>query len=161
MSSENPFSDPPRQHSQSSNDTNDPTSASKNEDGRKANFRSYNPEIKKTPAHYDALTEYVKSNPKDAIAYVLLIISLLLILFGYYTGYASLIVGLIFGLYFADELAFLVTNMKEFIEEYDLVKALILGGTLLALCIQVPLFFIGTGIITIIRILWPEAKNSL
>ena len=115
---------------------------------------------KKSPIQYDALSQYIKGNPKDAIAYVLMIVSLLMILFGIYLGYANLVVGLIFGLYFSDELAFLVTNIKEFVEEYDLVKALILGGTLLALCLQVPFFFIGAAILTVLKTLWPKSKEQ-
>ncbi len=134
----------------------------KEEETGGANFRTYTSKPNNTsPPRYDALTEYIKKNPKDAIAYILMVISLLMILFNFYTDYANLIAGIIFGLYFADELAFLVTNVKSFVEEYELVKTLVLGASLLVLCIQVPLFFIGAAIITGIKILWPESKNKI
>ncbi|MBA3603380.1 MAG: hypothetical protein H0W50_07020 [Parachlamydiaceae bacterium] len=162
MSSENPLSDKP-ENRPPPNPSNETESTKKKGSFSGPNFRSYTTDPKKTPVHYDELTEYIKNNPKDVIAYILMIISLIMILFGSYfeyARYANLIIGLIFGLYFSEELAFLVTNIREFIEEYNLVKALVCGGTILALCLQVPLFFLGVAIITAIRILWPESKNS-
>ncbi len=153
MSSENPLSDKPNPSFET-----DPTKNKGSFSG--PNFRSQTPDSKKPPVQYDALTEYIKRNPKDVIAYVLMIISLIMLLFGSYTDSANLIIGLIFGLYFSEELAFLVTNVKDFIEEYNLVKALVCGGTILALCLQVPLFFLGVAIITTIRVLWPDSKNT-
>ncbi len=158
MSSENPHSDQPERRPPP-NPSNETDSAKKGTFSG-PNFRPYSSDPKKTPAHYDELTEYIKGNPKDVAAYILMIISLIMILFGSYIEYANLFIGLIYGLYFSEELAFLVTNIREFIEEYNLVKALVCGGTILALCIQVPLFFVGVGTITAIRILWPESKNS-
>ena len=160
MSSEKPSSDQPEHRSlpYTTNET-DPGKNKGSFNG--PNFRTYSSEPKKSPAHYDALSQYVKGNPKDTIAYILMVISLMMLLFGAYTGYANLFIGLIFGLYFSEELAFLVVNIKEFIEEYNIVKALVCGGTLIALCIQVPFFFVGVAIITTIRILWPESKNAI
>lgn len=120
-------------------------------------FRSMRSE-KKEPASYDAILDYIKGNTKDSIAYVLMVIGLLLMLFGSY--YGSFLIGLIFSLYFVNEIAFAITHAKEFIEEYGLVKSLVLAGTLLGIFFKVPFLFIGIAIVIGIRIfLWPEDKS--
>jgi hypothetical protein len=122
-------------------------------------FRSMRSE-KKESASYDAILDYIKGNTKDSIAYVLMVIGLLLMLFGSY--YGSFLIGLIFSLYFVNEIAFAVTHAKEFIEEYGLVKSLVLAGTLLGIFFKVPFLFVGIAIVIGIRVfLWPEDKKSI
>lgn len=119
-------------------------------------FRSMRSE-KKEPASYDALFDYVKENTKDTIAYVLMVIGLLLMLFGVYWG--DFLIGVIFSLYFVNEITFALTHTKEFIEEYGLVKSLVLAGTLLGIFFKVPFMFLGIAIVAVIRMfVWPEGK---
>lgn len=118
-------------------------------------------EPKKEPGTFDMLLDYMKENTKDSIAYIVLVVSILLMLFDEYSPYGGLVVGIIFSLYFANELAFFTMNIKDFIEEYGFVKSIVLGGTLIALCIKAPFLFIGMAIVTIIKIfIWPEEKGK-
>jgi hypothetical protein len=106
---------------------------------------------------YNALIDYIKSNTRDTLAYIFMIVGLLLLLFDAYSTYGAFLVGLIFALYFANELVFIANNVKDLIEEYGVVKSLILAGTLLALLIKIPFLIFGIAAITLLRIfLWPE-----
>lgn len=122
-------------------------------------FRT-NKEVKKAPAPHDALLDYVRNNTKDSIAYIVLVIGILLMFFDAYSPYGGMAVGIIFSLYFINEIGFALANYKDFIEEYGPVKSLVLGGTLLALFIKAPFVFIGIAIVAVIKMfVWPEEKR--
>lgn len=89
----------------------------------------------------EGLLNYAKSNTRDTIAYITLIIGIILLFFHPHLG-ASLI-GLIAGLYFSEEIIYLIQHFKEFIEEQGLVRVLILAALLLGIFISVPFIFFG------------------
>lgn len=123
-------------------------------------FRATRDTKKTSGSSFDALMDYIKNNTKDSIAYIVMVVGILLMLFDSYAPYGGLAVGIIFSLYFASELIFVVTNIKDFIEEYGVVKSLVLGGTLLALFIKAPFFFIGMAAVIAIQLfVWPEEKK--
>jgi hypothetical protein len=132
----------------------DPSSSGKKE---KDPISPMGVEPKKSTPGYEDLVHYVKENTRDSIAYVLMIVGLLLMLFDAYSNYGSFLVGIIFALYFANELVFVATNVKDLIEEYGVVKSLVLSGVLLALLIKLPFLLFGMAVITLLKIfLWPE-----
>jgi hypothetical protein len=123
-------------------------------------FRT-NRDAKKTPSSsFDAFMDYIRDNTKDSIAYVAMVVGILLMLFDAYSPYGGLIVGIVFSLYFSKELIFFINNIKDFIEEYGVVKSLMLAGALLALFIKVPFFFIGMAAVLAIQLfVWPGEKK--
>ncbi len=117
-------------------------------------------DTKTSGSSFETFSNYIKENTKDSIAYVVMVIGILLMLFDPYVPYGSLAVGIIFSMYFVNELSFVLMNIKDFVEEYGLVKSLVLGGTLLALFIKVPFFFIGVAVVLAIKLfVWPDEKK--
>jgi len=87
------------------------------------------------------LFNYAKSNTKDTIAYILLIIGIILLFFQPHYG-ASLI-GLIVGLYFSDEILYIIQHFNDLIDEQGLVRVLILSALLVSFFILAPFIFFG------------------
>lgn len=100
----------------------------------------------------EELFTFAKENTGDTIAYIFLIIAIFAMLFDPFSMYGALIVGIIFGLYFANELAYWVHDISALIEEHGIVKMLVLAGTILALLIKVPFVFIGIGAIVTVKV---------
>lgn len=90
------------------------------------------------------------SNTRDAVAYVLLIAGLILMLFDPY-WYGRILIGIVFGLYFGEELVNTFRNFQGFIEKHGMVRSIIVAGTALALFLAVPSIFIGAAIAVGIR----------
>ena len=97
------------------------------------------------------LLSFMKENTKDTIAYVLLIAGIMMMFFDEVAIYGGLILGVVFGLYFAKELAYLATNAARLIEEEGIPKSLILGALFLIIIIKVPFLFIGAAFVAILR----------
>lgn len=92
----------------------------------------------------ETLFTYAKTNTMDTIAYILLILGIVFLFFNPFTG--GLMIGVITGIYFSEEIASFVEGYNNFIETAGMVKSLILGGALLALFISAPGIFIGGAI---------------
>jgi|688.fasta_scaffold25911_4 hypothetical protein len=122
----------------------------KGEDPNKTNKTSFRDKFKesyhnlKKNERMEGFYNYASSNTKDMIAYVLLLFGLLL-LFIEPPWYGETLIGVIFGLYFGYEILGWIKDYKETIESFGYVKALILGGVLLALFIEAPFIFIGAA----------------
>lgn len=98
---------------------------------------------------------YATNNTKDTIAYILMIIGLVL-LFSQ-TFYGGLIIGLIFGFYFAREISSSFSTLNDLIEEEGMVRSLIFGGLLLGLLVLAPSIFIGTAVaVGVKNVLFPD-----
>lgn len=91
------------------------------------------------------LLNVAKTNAKDIIAYVLVIIGIILTLIHSFWG--GFIVGLVLGYFYRSELVQAIANYQRIIEQEGLVKSVILGGTLLVLLIGSYPLFIGAAII--------------
>lgn len=89
----------------------------------------------------DGLFSYAKSNTKDTIAYILLIIGLILLFF--HPHYGGLLIGIIVGLYFSDEAVFIATHLNELIDEQGLVRVLVLAALTASFIIVLPTLFLG------------------
>jgi hypothetical protein len=91
------------------------------------------------------VASFIKGNLRETIVYVLLVLALLMLLFDIASGYGSLLIGVLFSVYFTDELAYFVKNGEELIAQYGMIKALVFAGTLLAFFIKAPLIIIGAA----------------
>jgi len=89
----------------------------------------------------DGLFNFAKSNTKDTLAYILLIIGIILMFFEPRSG--GLLIGLITGLYFSDEIIDIIKNFNGLIEEQGLVRVLVLAALFVTVFILLPFLFLG------------------
>lgn len=92
----------------------------------------------------DDLLGFAKENTKDTIAYIFLIVGFLLLFFE--PLYGGTILGILFGLYFTAELVSFWKNSNDWIEEWGMVKTLVLAGILLSFFVS----GIGPAVIIIV-----------
>jgi hypothetical protein len=98
----------------------------------------------------DGLYTYVQTNPRDVIAYILLILGIVLLFFQ--PIYGELIIGLVFGVYFSKEIVAIINNFEAFMEAQGLGRSIVATGTLFGIFILAPALFIGTAIVVLIRL---------
>lgn len=113
------------------------------------------PEKKDEKVH--GLFDFATTNTKDAIAYIIMILGIILLFFERFSG--ELLIGVIFGLYYSTEIQSLFRNFNEFIEEQGIVRGIILGVTIIALFISAPGIFIGAILAVIIKYLFSPDKT--
>lgn len=111
---------------------------------------------KKVDREFGGLFNFAKTNTRDAIAFIILIIGIILLFFERFAG--ELLIGVIFGLYYSIEIESLFRNFNEFIEEQGAARGVVLGITALALFISAPGIFIGTILAVIIKYLFTGDK---
>lgn len=92
----------------------------------------------------EGLYSYAKSNTMDTFAYVFLIVGLVLLFFQ--PLYGGAIIGIVAGVYFSDEIAWVIRNANSFIESQGVVRCLIIGGLVLAFFISAPTIFVFTAV---------------
>ncbi len=95
----------------------------------------------KNNENVDGVFNFAKSNTKDTLAYILLIIGIILMFFEPQWG--GLLIGLITGLYFSDEIIYIVKNFNGLIEEQGLVRILVLAALFVTVFILLPFLFLG------------------
>jgi len=106
---------------------------------------------------FDDIYSYARSNTRDTIAYVLLILGIVMLFFD--TVYGGLLIGAIAGLYFNVEILWAIKNVNYLIEREGMVRSLILGGTLLGFFISAPAIFIGAAVAVALKeVILPESK---
>ena len=114
------------------------------ESGSKDTFKETLENLKK-PENYENLVSFAKSNTQDTIAFVLMVIGIMWIFLG--GGiYAGILVGLVAGYYFADEIIRHVRSANDTIQEIGMTRALIFGGLLIAFFVATPGIFIGAAV---------------
>ena len=107
----------------------------------------------------EGIYNYAANNTRDTLAYILMIIGIVL-LFSY-SFYGGFIVGLIFGLYFSDEITHTLRSLNDMIEFHGMVRSLIFGGLLLALLILAWPLYMGAAVaVGIKHILYPEDHDT-
>lgn len=106
----------------------------------------------------EGFVDFFKSNTKDTIAYLLLIIGLVFLFFQPFFG--GILIGLVAGLYFGKEINSLIQNGNEFVEEQGMVRSIVLGVTLLALFISAPGIFIGAALSIALRHLFGAEETK-
>lgn len=92
----------------------------------------------------DDLIGFAKENTKDTVAYIFLIVGFLLLFFE--PLYGGTILGILLGLYFTNELVSFWKNSSQWIEEWGMVKTLVLAGILLSFFVS----GIGSAVIMIV-----------
>jgi hypothetical protein len=105
----------------------------------------------KTNEHFDTAYQYAKSNTRDMIAYLLLLLGFLLLFFT--PWYGQTLIGALFGLYFYQEIRNAFKNCDHLFELHGLVKSTIFFGLLLAFFISAPFIFIGIAFSIALRYL--------
>ena len=109
--------------------------------------------------NFENIYGYASNNTRDTIAYVLMIIGIVLMLF--HPFYGGTLIGLLGGFYFASELIYLVQNISQIIDYQGMVRSLIAGGVFVGLFISAPAIFIGMAIaVALKQIIFPEEKKS-
>lgn len=97
------------------------------------------------------LYAYAKSNTLDTVAYIAMIVGILTLFFEPF--YGGILVGIVSGIYFAQEFIYPIRNVEELIEQLGMVRSIIFGGLALALFVSVPWIFIGAAIGTAIKLI--------
>lgn len=98
----------------------------------------------RAPRRQDYLLEYLKSHPREVIAYVLLILGIILLFFQPVIG--GILVGLVAGIYFADDIIAYITDWKIGEDAYQFNRHLVWAGVALAFFISAPAIFLGAAI---------------
>lgn len=91
----------------------------------------------------DDLLNMVKTNAKDIVAYVLLVVGIILILADSFWG--GFIVGIVLGYFYRSEIIQTVMNYQRIIDQEGILKSVVIGGALLALFLGSYSLFIGAG----------------
>ena len=86
---------------------------------------------------------------RDTLASVLMLTGLFLLFFE--PSYAGALIGVIFGLYFAPEIARLVKDYRLVLDKLGSVRSLILAGVLIAFFISAPFVFFGAVVAVAVR----------
>lgn len=106
---------------------------------------------------------FAKENTKDTIAYIFLIVGFLLLFFE--PLYGGTVLGVLMGLYFTAELAGFWRNANDWVEEWGMVKTLVLAGILLSFFISGvgPAVIIVVTAMTVIlkQLFMPDVSASL
>jgi hypothetical protein len=107
-------------------------------------------EPSKTVEKLEGFFSYAKSNTKDTIAYIVLIIGIILLFFQP-LFYGQFLIGLVFGLYYVDDIRKIFKDGNTFIEEQGMVRSIVLGVTAIALFISAPGIFLGAALAIILK----------
>lgn len=99
-------------------------------------------DAKNSPYVQDAI-RFAKTNQGDTAAYIVLILGILISFASPIIGGA--LVGAIVGIYFANEIIYLIKHAKDFIETRGIVKGIVLAGTALLLFFSLPTLFIAVA----------------
>jgi hypothetical protein len=96
----------------------------------------------------DDLLSYFKNHARETISYILMILGLLLLF--YLPLYGGLLVGIVGGIYFGDEIVNYIKNWKTSIDSKnrysDVARQLILAGLAIAFFICAPAIFLGAAL---------------
>lgn len=103
----------------------------------------------KNSYHHEDFLSYLKGNVRETIAYVLLVLGILLIYFQPLIG--GILVGLVAGVYFGDEIIRAIRNWKDFIETEGMARSLVVAGVTFAFFLSAPAIFIGAAIALLIK----------
>lgn len=101
---------------------------------------------------FGGLFDFAKTNTKDAIAYIILIVGIILLFFERFAG--EVLIGVVFGLYYSIEIQSFFKNFNEFIEDQGIVRGIVLGVTMIALFISAPGIFIGAILAVVVKYLF-------
>ncbi|NGX41904.1 MAG: hypothetical protein K940chlam7_00178 [Chlamydiae bacterium] len=108
-------------------------------------------EALKKNENIESMISYTKTHTTDTIAYVLIILGIVWMLFQPQWG--GMLVGLVAGFYFSKEVVSLIKSFNEFVEEQGVARSLILGGVVIAFFLMNYGFFIGAAIMIGLKVM--------
>jgi hypothetical protein len=111
------------------------------EDRTRDSFRNFR-DSKKIEELYD----YAQTNKEQTIAYILLALGLLFLLF-FNNMLGGLLIGMVAGYYFSSEIFYYIRNIGQIIGGQDQLRYVVLTALLLGLFIAAPGIFIGAAIV--------------
>lgn len=97
----------------------------------------------------DRVLHFASGNMRDTLAYILMLTGIFLLFFEPY--YAAALIGVIFGLYFTQEIVYVYHHYPQLIQQIGPTRSLLLGGLILALFISVPFLFFGAIVAVAVR----------
>lgn len=96
----------------------------------------------------DSLVDYFKHHARETISYILLITGILLIT--YWPFYGGILVGVVAGIYFGDEIVNYIKNWKGSLSSTanysQMSRQIVLLGLAIAFFISAPAIFLGAAI---------------
>lgn len=92
----------------------------------------------------DHIISFVKTHSRESIAYVLLVLGIVLLLFD--NIYGGILVGIVTGIYFGDNLVNYIVNWKLSLDSKDMTQNIVLAGASVAFLITSPAIFLGIAI---------------
>lgn len=105
----------------------------------------------------DSLFTYAKENTRDTIAYLLMVIGLILLFIDPFWG--EVLVGVVAGFYFSDEIISFALNCEKAINREGMGRSVVFGGTMIAFFIMAPMIFVGAGIVAGLKYLFLSEKK--
>lgn len=97
----------------------------------------------------DEYLKYCKQHYSDIIVYVVLVLGIILLFFNSF--YGGLLVGLVGGIYFGQQVIDYIKGIKKHIIPQDIVRHLTLAGVAIAFFISAPSIFIGAAVAIIVK----------
>lgn len=97
----------------------------------------------------DRLYKFAMNHKVDAAAYVALVLGIIISFFNPTIG--GSMVGVIFGLYYGDEVLRFAEGMQTYIDQEGSFKPLIMAGTLLCLLFALPFFFFALALVVAVK----------
>lgn len=96
------------------------------------------------------LLNFAKTNKEQAIAYVILALGLLFLLF-YNNLLGGLLIGMVAGYYFSNEIIYYIRNIAQIVGGQNQLRYVILTAVILGLFIAAPGIFIGALIVAVFK----------
>lgn len=98
----------------------------------------------KDPKNTDHIGHYIKHHSRETITYILLILGIVLLFF--HPLYGGILVGIVTGIYFGDEIVDYLLHLKTAIHSSGIARNLILAGVAIAFFVSAPAIFLGIAI---------------
>ena len=99
----------------------------------------------------ESLIDFAKNNTRDTIALVILLTGIIMLFINPLWG--GSLIGIVGGIYFADQILLWIADYRKMVEAGLLVKPLLFGGILLGILIEAPMIVIGAAAAIAIRYL--------
>lgn len=105
----------------------------------------------------DNLVNYAKENTRDTIAYCLLVLGLVLLFFQPFWG--ELLIGIVAGFYFSDEIIAFFRDLERSVNREGMVRSIVFCGVAITLFIMAPMVFVGAAIVAGLKYLFISDKK--
>lgn len=103
------------------------------------------------------LLSYFKQHMRETITYILLVLGIVLLFFDQL--YGGILVGLITGIYFGEEIVGYIKGWSSATDSKKVARNLIIAGIALALFISAPAIFLGAAVAIAVKQLFVGAND--